>query len=415
MYPSSKTIIRDINVVTSLSLQIPDAKVVSSLRAHLSRIWQEGTGADLRLVMESDIPGSSKTVNMPCHSVILISRSGYFQKKLTAHKFNRKQEPGIETSFRLANLPIDTTSLFFALEYMYTGSFNIVIWRNSSLLSNLYRAAVFLSIPALQAEVETYITSEIHPGSSLASGNTSSNSAVDRITEVTSGGKCGVISCSCGTCETHIRDLLEFIIENAIYNHGNTTTTRALASHLGPGWRWCSDIICRLIEYVPKCAANGSDALSNPVTVFNHLCLAESALEEIDSAHKDSALHTTVKKMVLEARDIIDAKVCISAGEWIVSDYWKDSITEARMNAGDALDSCKWILSSFIRGFKNMPNPSNSHREMVINMHKVSGNTYHCIKLTSNCSWDLYSVSRRNSYKTPSPQRKRVSFPIRSI
>ncbi|KAG7095338.1 hypothetical protein E1B28_006100 [Marasmius oreades] len=201
---------------------------IDKLRRDLVFMWRSRLYSDVRIALSNEHEPS--TAVFSTHKFILVSRSSYFAKLLSASSSHASRD---ETqTLTLPSPPHTPASLHFTLGYLYTGtlSFSHRTYDLSTALSILLTSSSsYLNLPALHVEIRSRIVIEMAHGLFHAFLPFAEyDSLLNR------GGTGG---CKCRQCARRIPRILSFALQptlqDAILERG---ARRALVGLFGDGW-----------------------------------------------------------------------------------------------------------------------------------------------------------------------------------
>ncbi|KAL0573753.1 hypothetical protein V5O48_008196 [Marasmius crinis-equi] len=201
---------------------------VDKLRRDLVFMWRSRLYSDVKIALSNEHEPS--TAVFSTHKFILVTRSSYFAKLLSASAPNSsKEESQVLT---LPSPPHTPASLHFTLGYLYTGtlSFSHRTYDLSTALSILLTSSPsYLNLPSLHAEIRSRIVIE------MAHGLFHAFLPFAEYDSLLNRG--GLGGCKCRQCARRIPRILSFALQpnlqDSILERG---ARRALVGLFGDGW-----------------------------------------------------------------------------------------------------------------------------------------------------------------------------------
>lgn len=347
-----------------------EAHRVDKLRKDLVFMWRSRLYSDVRIELTGPFApnGDVATAVFSSHRFILASRSSYFRSLFLSSSFAplASASAAQPITISLPSPPFNPASLHFTLGYIYSGTLffsNRTFDLDTSF--QIYRAAIYLVLDTLQAEVEARIVEEMMHGLYHA------YLTLDEYNTVTDG-RWGVGGCHCRTCIRRVPRVLEFAmaddVKNPVLERG---ARRALVGIFGEGW--CTPEFAALPAKVKNSALRGVNARTTTRNVFPLLFAAEQALVKLAGLNAgDRAWGESVHELVVQARNKIDEVLCANLEEAFDQEEWL-SILERDGAAFTDADHVRWITESIRRGLNDSNTP------MVYQVTSVFRSRYHNI------------------------------------
>ncbi|KAF8527101.1 hypothetical protein JB92DRAFT_2699425 [Gautieria morchelliformis] len=320
---------------------------LEKLRKDLVFMWRSRLYSDVRIQLSGNLTSSSSTQGDPMttavfssHRFILVSRSPYFRTQLLGAFAPPTPAPGQPLTLTLPSPPFTPASLHFTLGYIYTGTLSFS-HRTYDLETafHVMRAATYLSMASLYAEVEARIVED------MCHGLFHAYMPFDEYENLTAG-KWGVTGCKCRQCARRAPRVLEFATLEDVQNEKLTNgARRTLVGLFGDGW--CTPEFAALPQKARDSLLRGVQKRTIPLNVFPLLYAAQRALTRLNSVI-DPWAHT-IREVVLAARKNVDDVLCEHVDACFEQPEWL-SVMDAdggRFEDGEKVD---WVMDSVRRG-----------------------------------------------------------------
>lgn len=325
-----------------------EAARVDKLRKDLVFMWRSRLYSDVRIQLtgafSSSIDSEEATAVFSSHRFILASRSPYFHT-LFLSNFATPQTLNASSpiTITLPSPPFTPASLHFTLGYIYTGTlyFSHRTFDLTTAL-HIYRSASYLSLIALQAELEARVVEEMLHGLFHA------YLPFEEYEKIT-GGRWGVGGCKCKSCTRRVPRVLEFAIsddvKNVILDRG---ARRALVGMFGEGW--VSPEFAGLPAKSRGTALKGVQTRTTPQNLIPLLFAAEAALIKLESPGcNDQPWTELVRDLILQERKKIDDVLCSRCEEIFEQEEWL-AILERDGSQFEDGRKVAWTMDSLLRG-----------------------------------------------------------------
>lgn len=325
---------------------------IDKLRKDLVYMWRSRLYSDIRISLSGTFSSSNPehtTAVFSTHRFILVSRSPYFRAQLLTwgqlqgaktHINANSPTLGEPLTISLPSPPFTPASLHFTLGYIYTGTLHFS-HRTFDLDTafSILRASLYLSLPALTAEIQARIVYEMLHG--LFHAFLEFN-AYEGITNA----KWGTGGCRCRQCARRVPRTLEFAIADDVQNkYLERGARRALVGLFGEGW--CTSEFAGLPQKTRDSVLKGLAKRTTPGNVFSLLFAAQHALRKLDSVI--DAWADVVREMATSARKSIDeclvreSDACFEDAEWVTL------LQGDGVGFGDS-ERVGWVMESLKRG-----------------------------------------------------------------
>lgn len=326
-----------------------EAHRIDKLRKDLVFMWRSRLYSDVRIELTGPFApnGERATAVFSSHRFVLASRTHYFRSLFLSSSF-APVAPSAQgpITITLPSPPFTPASLHFTLGYIYSGT---LYFSNRTFdldtAFSIYRSAIYLSLPTLQAEIEARIVEEMMHGLYHA------YLTLDEYISVT-GGRWGVGGCHCKVCVRRGPRILEFAtaedVKNPVLERG---ARRALVGMFGEGW-----VTPEFAALPVKARANALRGVQARTTLQNALPLlfaAQAALAKLGTpASVNQPWAASMRDQVLAARSKIDDVLCAQLEEAFQQEEWL-AILERDGAGFNDVDQVSWIMSAIQRGLND--------------------------------------------------------------
>ncbi|KAJ6458955.1 hypothetical protein C8R47DRAFT_1226840 [Mycena vitilis] len=327
---------------------------IDKLRKDLVFMWRSRLYSDVRIALTSNGPPAPSDDDddherqMPVfssHRFILASRSPYFHTALVSWPSPSKPLSSSVNgpdplTLTLPSPPFTPASLHFTLGFLYTGTlvFSHRTYDLSTALA-LLLSANYLSLPALHAEVQARIVSEMAHGLFHAA---LPFTAYEALTQ----GAWRAGGCTCRKCAARVPRILEFAlrpdVQDAVLERG---ARRALVGLFGTGW--CTPEFAALPAKLHASALKGLAKRSTPANALAVLWAAEAArarLSPLVDAWADA-----VRPLVDAGRAQVDAVLGAQTAEVLGEGEWGAIMRADGVRFEDG-ERVEWAMRSVVRG-----------------------------------------------------------------
>ncbi|KAH7918820.1 hypothetical protein BV22DRAFT_896031 [Leucogyrophana mollusca] len=325
---------------------------VDKLRKDLVFMWRSRLYSDVRIALSGNFSSSTPnhepaTAIFSSHRFILASRSPYFHTLLLTWPSAPTPAKGTTTSepptLTLPSPPFTPASLHFTLGYLYTGTlhFSHRTYDLSTAFA-LLRAATYLSLPALAAEVTSRLALEMLHGLFHAF---LPFPAYESIT----GGKWAVGGCRCRQCARRAPRVLEFALAEDVREPTlERGARRALVGLFGEGW--ATPEFAALPPKVRESVLKGVGKRTTPLNAFALLFAAQHALRRLDAVI--DAWADTAREMIIAGRRGVEECLVARAAECWEEDEWVgDVLGEDGEGTGFGdVEKVGWVMDAVRRG-----------------------------------------------------------------
>jgi BTB/POZ domain len=328
----------------------PEALRIDKLRKDLVYMWRSRLYSDVRIALtgnfsSSTVHGDTTTAIFSSHRFILVSRSPYFLDELLSWPSSTKQQPSSPDPpvLNLPSPPFTPASLHFTLGFMYTGT--LIFSHRSYDLSTafaIFRAALYLSLPSLQDEIQARIVQEMLHGLFHAF---IPFEEYERLTN----GKWGTGGCRCRQCARRVPRVLEFALADDVKNqHLERGSRRALVGLFGEGWvhQEFSSLPIKIRDSILR----GLAKRTTPLNIFPLLFAAEHGLSKLGIVIEPWG--DISREMILSARKTIDEVLCKESEACFNSEEWMELMEADGVKFEDG-EKVEWAMAAVLRGVKD--------------------------------------------------------------
>ena len=332
-----------------------EAHRIDKLRKDLVFMWRSRLYSDVRIELTGPFApnGEEATAVFSSHRFILASRTHYFRSLFLSSSFAPVAPAPAQASITitLPSPPFTPASLHFTLGYIYSGT---LYFSNRTFdldtAFSIYRSALYLSLPTLQAEIEARIVEEMMHGLYHA------YLTIDEYNSVT-GGRWGVGGCHCKICVRRAPRILEFAlaedVKNPVLERG---ARRALVGIFGEGW--VTPEFGALPVKARTHALRGVQARTTVQNVFPLLFAAQAALAKLGTSGSiDQPWAASIREHVLAVRTKIDDVLCAELEEAFQQEEWLGMLERDGAGFND-VDQVSWIMSAIQRGLNDNRTPT---------------------------------------------------------
>ncbi|KAJ7634430.1 hypothetical protein FB45DRAFT_908880 [Roridomyces roridus] len=326
---------------------------IDKLRKDLVFMWRSRLYSDVRIALTSNGPppagdpdDDSHERQMPVfssHRFILASRSPYFHSALISwpqKPLSASVNGGDPLTLTLPSPPFTPASLHFTLGFIYTGTliFSHRTYDLSTALA-LLLSANYLQLPALHAEVQARIVSEMTHGLFHAA---LPFAAYEALTQ----GAWRAGGCTCRKCAARIPRILEFAIrpdvQDPVLERG---ARRGLVGLFGPGW--CTPEFAALPPKLHAAALKGLLKRSTPANALAILYAAEAALARLATLIDPWA--DTVRPLIEAGRKQIEGVLAGETAAVLAEKDWVSIMSADGVRFEDG-ERVEWVCRGIVRG-----------------------------------------------------------------
>ncbi|KAJ7084988.1 hypothetical protein C8R44DRAFT_721807, partial [Mycena epipterygia] len=324
---------------------------IDKLRKDLVFMWRSRLYSDVRIALTSSGPPAPNDDDdahdrqMPVfssHRFILASRSPYFHTALISWPSPAKPlasslEP---LTLTLPSPPFTPASLHFTLGFLYTGTlvFSHRTYDLSTALA-LLLSANYLSLPALHAEVQARVVTEMAHGLFHAALPFAAYEALTH-------GAWRAGGCTCRKCAARVPRILEFALRpdvlDPVLERG---ARRALVGLFGTGW--CTPEFAALPPKLHAAALKGLAKRTTPANALAILWAAEAARARL--APLVDAWADTVRPLIDTGRAQVDAVLGAQTAAVLGEADWVEIMRADGVRFEDG-ERVEWVMRAVVRG-----------------------------------------------------------------
>ncbi|KAJ3506493.1 hypothetical protein NLJ89_g6840 [Agrocybe chaxingu] len=321
-----------------------EALRIDKLRKDLVFMWRSRLYSDVRLALTGNFGGSheSTTAIFSSHRFILVSRCSYFHTALIAWPTKTTGTNGEPPTLNLPSPPFTPASLHFTLGFIYTGT--LVFSHRSYDLSTAFailRAALYLTLPSLQDEIQARIAQEMCHGLFHAFLPFSEYESI-------TGGRWGTGGCRCRQCARRAPRVLEFALAEDVRNtHLERGARRALVGLFGEGW--CNVEFASLPQKIRDSVVRGVGKRTISFECVRAPLGSGACLSQVGVQHRrverDGEGHDS------DCEEGVDECVAKEAEQCFESEEWMEIVESegARFEDGERVE---WAMKAVLRGVK---------------------------------------------------------------